>query len=135
MPTRKPARIIEMAFAPTAGAKGVEPDEPAPIAHDINALASPATTSVASTDTATIVPGVIWQPSRGYRLPSAPENRSQQSYTHVPPVSLCDFPDDIEPETGSLVCRRVASLESVLALAGVDSGAVVGNGEPDNYRM
>jgi len=36
------ARITEMAFAPTAGANGVAPLDPAPIAHDMNALASSA---------------------------------------------------------------------------------------------
>ncbi|EMA05947.1 hypothetical protein C438_08967 [Haloferax denitrificans ATCC 35960] len=52
-PTMKPARITEMALAPTAGAKGVDPDDPAPMAHAMNRLASAATTNVASVAAAT----------------------------------------------------------------------------------
>jgi 2-iminobutanoate/2-iminopropanoate deaminase len=68
IPTRKPARSIEMAFAPTAGANGVDPDDPAPIAHAINRLASPATTSVASAVGATIYRVLTGVPSRACRL-------------------------------------------------------------------
>ncbi len=37
-----------MALAPTAGANGVDPDDPAPMAHAMNRLAPPAATNVAS---------------------------------------------------------------------------------------
>ena len=57
IPTKKPARITEMALAPTAGANGVDPEEPAPMAHAIKRLAPPATRNVAS------VPASMW---RGY---------------------------------------------------------------------
>jgi len=43
-----------MALAPTAGAKGVDPEEPAPIAHAMKRLATPATRSVASVPAVTI---------------------------------------------------------------------------------
>jgi hypothetical protein len=44
-----------MAFAPTAGAKGVEPDEPAPIDHAMKRLASPATSRSKTVAAATMV--------------------------------------------------------------------------------
>ena len=47
MPTKKPARMIEMAFAPTAGANGVEPDEPAPIDQAMKKLDRTAATRTA----------------------------------------------------------------------------------------
>jgi hypothetical protein len=50
-----PARITEIAFAPTAGANGVDPLDPAPIAQAMNMLATPATTSVAIVATPTIL--------------------------------------------------------------------------------
>jgi hypothetical protein len=59
IPTRKPARMTEIAFAPTAGAKGVDPEEPAPIAHAMNRLASAATSSVASSVASTICLAVV----------------------------------------------------------------------------
>jgi L-serine deaminase len=37
-----------MALAPTAGANGVDPEEPAPMAHAMKRLAPPATTNVAT---------------------------------------------------------------------------------------
>jgi uncharacterized YigZ family protein len=46
MPTKKPARITEMALAPTAGAKGVDPEDPAPMAHAIKRLATLAARNV-----------------------------------------------------------------------------------------
>ncbi len=58
MPTKNPARITEIAFAPTAGANGVDPDDPAPIAQAMNRLAADATTSVAIVLVATICHGV-----------------------------------------------------------------------------
>ncbi|AAC82829.1 unknown (plasmid) [Halobacterium salinarum NRC-1] len=42
IPTRRAARIVEIAFAPTAGAYGVAPLEPAPMTHAMNRLASAA---------------------------------------------------------------------------------------------
>jgi len=45
-------------LAPTAGANGVDPDDPAPIAHAMNRLAADATMSVTSTLVATIYTGV-----------------------------------------------------------------------------
>jgi L-serine deaminase len=48
MPTKKPARITEMALAPTAGANGVDPEEPAPMAHAMKRLAPPAARNVAT---------------------------------------------------------------------------------------
>src|SRR6056297_2299257 len=71
-PTRKPARITEIAFAPTAGANGVEPLEPAPIAQAIKRLATAATAKAPSVAISTIyslpigcsykcVPAVGWQ--------------------------------------------------------------------------
>jgi hypothetical protein len=59
MPTKKPARITDIAFAPTAGANGVDPEDPAPMAHAMNRLASAATSNVANTVPATIVTGVV----------------------------------------------------------------------------
>jgi hypothetical protein len=50
-----PARIIEIAFAPTAGANGVDPEDPAPIDHAMNKLADVATPSVKSVPTPTII--------------------------------------------------------------------------------
>jgi hypothetical protein len=44
-----------MALAPTAGAKGVDPEEPAPMAHAMNRLATPATSTVAIVPPATIL--------------------------------------------------------------------------------
>jgi L-serine deaminase len=58
MPTKKPARITEIALAPTAGANGVDPDDPAPIAHAMNRLAADATMSVTTRLVATIYTGV-----------------------------------------------------------------------------
>jgi hypothetical protein len=43
-----------MAFAPTAGAKGVDPLDPAPIDHAMNALARAAMTTVTTPDPTTI---------------------------------------------------------------------------------
>src|SRR6056297_1071529 len=43
IPTTKAARIVEMALAPTAGAKGVAPLEPAPMTQAMKRLASAAT--------------------------------------------------------------------------------------------
>ena len=54
MPTKKPARITEIALAPTAGAKGVDPEDPAPMAQAMKRLARPATTRVASAAETTI---------------------------------------------------------------------------------
>jgi len=51
-PTMRPARITEMALAPTAGANGVDPEEPAPIDHAMKRLAAPATPRVATVTTA-----------------------------------------------------------------------------------
>jgi hypothetical protein len=56
-PTTNPARITEMALAPTAGANGVDPDDPAPMAHAMNRLAVPATTKVTTVPAATIRAG------------------------------------------------------------------------------
>ncbi|GGL47862.1 hypothetical protein GCM10009039_02630 [Halocalculus aciditolerans] len=50
-----PARITLIAFAPTAGANGVDPDDPAPIAHAINRLATAATTNTARPPKETIL--------------------------------------------------------------------------------
>ncbi len=50
----KPARITEMAFAPTAGANGVELLEPTPIAQAIKRLAVAATTIVMTVPGSTI---------------------------------------------------------------------------------
>jgi hypothetical protein len=49
-----PARITEMAFAPTAAANGVDPDEPAPMAHAMKREATAATANVRSVPVATI---------------------------------------------------------------------------------
>jgi L-serine deaminase len=67
MPTKKPARITEIALAPTAGAKGVDPDDPAPIAHAMKRLAAPATRNVATVPAATISPAVQGAPLRTCR--------------------------------------------------------------------
>jgi len=48
MPTKNPARMTEIAFAPTAGANGVDPDDPAPIAQAMKRLAPPAARKVAA---------------------------------------------------------------------------------------
>jgi hypothetical protein len=45
IPTTKAARIVVMALAPTAGANGVAPLDPAPMTHAMNRLASAATTN------------------------------------------------------------------------------------------
>jgi len=47
--------MIEIAFAPTAGANGVEPEDPAPIDHAINRLADAAIPSVKTVPTPTII--------------------------------------------------------------------------------
>gem|GEM_PF-6250998 len=64
-PTTSPARITEMALAPTAGANGVEPDDPAPMAHAMNRLAAAAKTNVASVVTPGMVPRVAVSHSWG----------------------------------------------------------------------
>jgi uncharacterized YigZ family protein len=74
MPTKKPARITEIALAPTAGAKGVDPDDPAPMAHAMNRLAPPAATNVATVN-ASIEYGYTGNPYK-YPLNAPPWTRN-----------------------------------------------------------
>jgi len=53
-PTISPARNTLIALAPTAGANGVEPDDPAPIDHAMNNDARLATTNNPSVSAVTI---------------------------------------------------------------------------------
>jgi hypothetical protein len=46
--------MMDIAFAPTAGANGVDPDEPAPIDHAIKRLPVPATMMILRLPTETI---------------------------------------------------------------------------------
>jgi hypothetical protein len=84
--------MTEMAFAPTAGANGVDPDDPAPMAHAMKRLATAATSSVATVTTVTIVAsdrsdGVL-SPTRSGAAPpllealSKPEKRPTDEQIH-----------------------------------------------------
>jgi len=79
-PTTSPARITEMAFAPTAGANGVDPEEPAPIDHAIKRLAVAATPRVATVATTMLLLPVLVpfaEPGEG-----APDEEEREEEEH-----------------------------------------------------
>jgi hypothetical protein len=68
---------MEMAFAPTAGANGVDPDEPAPIVQAMNALASAATASVTTAVVRTIYCALSGPPVKRVPVAAARAKRYQ----------------------------------------------------------
>jgi hypothetical protein len=109
--------MTEMASAPTAGANGVDPEEPAPMAHAMNRLAPPATRNVATVPAPTMSSGF---PEAGLitcRTANRPESGAA---TTAPPIRLLSrrshpkglysSPGCSERELGMQVLQRLKRL-------------------------